>query len=520
MLVDPTITADVSIATSTNPVYGTGTEVTLTATPVNGGTSPAYEWYVTPLGGAATLAGTGSSLTYAPADGDEVYAMMTSNATPCLAGSPATSNTVTLTVIPDLPVSVTIAADATTVCAFTPVTFTATPTNEGTTPTYQWKVNDVNDGTDSPSFTYIPADGDIVTCVLTSSASPVSGNPATSNPVTMTVTPRPQFQVTANGLTVTDNHDGTDDVGTLDLCVNSVGYVIVSFTSFTDLQAVTPSNLVKLRRELVSTDNVSIRLWSDGTYKLSDYSSLGSWGRTFDLVNTSLQGTATVRWRTWLDSNNNNIVDNNECAGDWVVYNVILNPGIPEAAGPISGPGTFTEGTSGIVYSISPLAKATSYVWNYSGTGVTIHNSGDANGYSVTLDFAVGATAGDLTVYAQNGCGAGASSTLALTVLKSAEIVSSEIDVPQLETYDLKAYPNPFSERLRFEFVASESVNARIDLYDMTGRLVKTVFDQPVESGVSYQAEFRPDAMVAGMYVYRAVMGEQIYNGKVVFKKK
>ncbi|HSO86869.1 MAG TPA: T9SS type A sorting domain-containing protein, partial [Draconibacterium sp.] len=79
---------------------------------------------------------------------------------------------------------------------------------------------------------------------------------------------------------------------------------------------------------------------------------------------------------------------------------------------------------------------------------------------------------------------------------------------------------NPFSDKLRFEFVYPESVNARIDLYDMTGRLVKNIFEQPIEGGVSYEAEFKPDAIISGMYIYRMRMGDAIYNGKVVFKKE
>ena len=53
----------------------------------------------------------------------------------------------------------------------------------------------------------------------------------------------------------------------------------------------------------------------------------------------------------------------------------------------------------------------------------------------------------------------------------------------------------------------------------MTGRLVKNVFDQPIEGGVSYQAEFRPEAIVNGMYIYRMTMGENVTNGKVMFRK-
>ena len=54
----------------------------------------------------------------------------------------------------------------------------------------------------------------------------------------------------------------------------------------------------------------------------------------------------------------------------------------------------------------------------------------------------------------------------------------------------------------------------------MTGRMVKTIFEQPVEGGVSYEAEFRPETIISGMYIYRVTMGEAIYNGKVVFKKE
>jgi hypothetical protein len=63
-------------------------------------------------------------------------------------------------------------------------------------------------------------------------------------------------------------------------------------------------------------------------------------------------------------------------------------------------------------------------------------------------------------------------------------------------------------------------VSARIDLYDMTGRLVKTIFEQPIEGGVNYEADFKPETIISGMYIYRMTMGDAVYNGKVVFKKE
>jgi hypothetical protein len=105
------------------------------------------------------------------------------------------SKTVNVTVNPSLPVSVSIAASANPVTSGASVLYTATPTNGGSSPSYQWKVNGVNAGTNSSTFNYIPANGEIVTCVVTSNATCATNNPATSNPVTMTVNAPTDFWI-------------------------------------------------------------------------------------------------------------------------------------------------------------------------------------------------------------------------------------------------------------------------------------------------------------------------------------
>ena len=162
-----------------------GDTVIFTATPVNEGTSPLYQWQLN--GGNAGTDNstyTNSSLT----DGDVITCILTSSES-CATGNPDTSNILTITVSSGLPVSVSISANpSTTICTGDTVTFTAMPTNGGTAPSYQWQLNGGNVGTDSSTYTNsLLPDGDIVTCILTSSESCATGNPDTSNALFMTV---------------------------------------------------------------------------------------------------------------------------------------------------------------------------------------------------------------------------------------------------------------------------------------------------------------------------------------------
>jgi len=131
--------------------------------------------------------GTDNTYTSTYSDNDEVSCIVTSSAS-CATGNPANSNTITVSISNNLPVSVYINADDNSICAGDNVVFDASPINEGTTPAYQWQVNGGDVGTNSSTFSSTTLnDGDFVSCILTSSETCTSGSPASSNNIVMTV---------------------------------------------------------------------------------------------------------------------------------------------------------------------------------------------------------------------------------------------------------------------------------------------------------------------------------------------
>jgi hypothetical protein len=192
-------TATITAAGSTN--ICSSQTVTLNS---NTGAGYSYQWR---LNGSA-ISGANTSSYIASLAG--TYTVQVTNASGCLS---ATSTGNSVIVNPILTASVSISASGTTICTGTPVTFTATPTNGGAAPVYQWQLNGSNVGTNSTSYTNATlANGAVVTCVLTSNATPcLTGSPATSNDVSITVnTPASSFPVANQAYHVWNGKSSTD----------------------------------------------------------------------------------------------------------------------------------------------------------------------------------------------------------------------------------------------------------------------------------------------------------------------
>ncbi|MCJ7448576.1 MAG: hypothetical protein MUO72_12880, partial [Bacteroidales bacterium] len=95
-------------------------------------------------------------------------------------------------------------------------------------------------------------------------------------------------------------------------------------------------------------------------------------------------------------------------------YNVTVFPAAPGAAGAIIGPANVCYAQTGVNYSIAAVLNATNYVWTVP-AGVTLVSGQGTT--AIVVDFAAGAASPrTISVYPENGCGAGGTSSINVNI--------------------------------------------------------------------------------------------------------
>ncbi len=132
----------------------------------------------------------------------------------------------------------------------------------------------------------------------------------------------------------------------------------------------------------------------------------------------------------------------------------------------------------------------------------------DENGVAI-VDFTVeDATSDNYTI----SVGFDEDATYAGSIAEAEIITNTRL----VQSAAVKIYPNPYVDKLYVEFTAPESADARIDLYNPAGRLVKNIFNQPVVSGSFYRVEYIPNQPEGNFLLYRMKIGTTVFNGKIL----
>ena len=77
-------------------------------------------------------------------------------------------------------------------------------------------------------------------------------------------------------------------------------------------------------------------------------------------------------------------------------------------------------------------------------------------------------------------------------------------------------YPNPFTTKANIHFTASESGSAVIELYNIAGTKIRTLFSGNVVRGEVYNTSFGDALLPGGVYVYTISNGKQKYTGRII----
>ncbi len=166
MSVLPNLAPSVTIGVAPGDTVCQGTMVTFSATSVNGGTAPHYEWRLN----GSTIVSTGITYTMTPNNGDAVICLLNSNYR-CRTDTVVLSNTIGMVVqTPTLPIVSIIATEGQIAGGFAYVdSFTAVVSNGGTALTYQWSINGIEiTGATGPLLTQdIMSANDVVSVVVT-----------------------------------------------------------------------------------------------------------------------------------------------------------------------------------------------------------------------------------------------------------------------------------------------------------------------------------------------------------------
>ena len=174
----PSVTVSITPGSSVCP----GTGVACTANPLNGGSSPQYQWFKNGI-----MVRNGSTYNFTPANGDAVYCKLTSNASWRTSDTAVSATSIIAVTDPVTPSVTVTASPGDSVCSGTSVTCTAVSVNCGTSPTIRW-YKDNNQVGMGDTYTFVPEDRDYVGCQVTPGGGCFTTGLALSNNLYFTIT--------------------------------------------------------------------------------------------------------------------------------------------------------------------------------------------------------------------------------------------------------------------------------------------------------------------------------------------
>jgi len=84
------------------------------------------------------------------------------------------------------------------------------------------------------------------------------------------------------------------------------------------------------------------------------------------------------------------------------------------------------------------------------------------------------------------------------------------------ENMFLSAYPNPFSDKLNIEFALTEASKATLEIYNVSGQKLATLFEGMAGASELVKVEFIADEVAGGMIIYRLQTEQGTWFNKAI----
>jgi len=280
------VTPSVHLNVSPNDTVCAGTATAFTPTVTNGGFTPAYVWKVNGTPVAVT-----TNYSFVPNDRDLVTVEMTSSAQ-CPIPATVTASMV-MTVLPFGQPNVTIlAVPSDSVCRGDAVVLHASVDFGGTAPVYAWARNTYTvPGLNSPSYTFVPNNGDSVWCTVTSNYQCRLSNKDTSNTVHIKVVDPVTPVVTISGNPLVGR--GQNDT----LTASVAGAVAPTYQWYINglpVAGATNALFIHKNYSYPKEDSVSVQVTNHGTCEVTGHQWLFIQSTTVGVNNLTTEGSLTV----------------------------------------------------------------------------------------------------------------------------------------------------------------------------------------------------------------------------------
>jgi hypothetical protein len=85
--------------------------------------------------------------------------------------------------------------------------------------------------------------------------------------------------------------------------------------------------------------------------------------------------------------------------------------------------------------------------------------------------------------------------------------------------FGVKAYPNPFTDHVYFDLQLRTDSRVRLEIFDINGSKIATLFDDIALAFNRYQLEYTPEGVSSKVILYRLIIDDEIaFSGKLIHK--